>query len=618
MTENGNEGATHEAAEGEVEAPQIDLGAVQKEWADKIEKAEKARANFRNEAERAVKWLRLDKNGRKAKANGDKLNIAWANYEILQQSTYARAPKPVVVPRFGGGNKRDLLNGVAQVVERSVEANAERAELHDELLLVRDSLLKAGIGQVWVRYEPTFEQQPVPMMDPMTGAPMIGLDGKPVTEMQDVKTDERVVADYVAWDDYLEGPADTWAKVPWVARRVRMDKKAFAKRFGDDRAMQAGVGFSEESEMATKRGQAPDGSSAGVWEIWCRDSRKVYFIVRDAEQAIEVTAPFLTFDGFYPCPKPAMALFEDGSRIPVPPILMIEDQLVEVDALTKRINALRDGLRVRGFYGKGATATTAADEIESAVKMTDDRTVLVPVSAWAVSGKSDLGIVWLPIDMVVAVVRECTAMRKEAIELIYQVTGISDVMRGASEASETLGAQQIKAQWGSIRVQSLQGEMTRVARDVMRLTAEVICEVFDPQNIAQLAVYGFNPDMMELLRQDRMRPMLLDVETDSTIQPDEDADKKRRTEFATAIGGLVQQAVPLVQQAPEMLGAVASIVKFVAAGFRSGRELEGEIEKAFTALQQRVGMQQQTAMMMQPGMPMETGMEGQPMPEVMQ
>jgi hypothetical protein len=575
----------NEPSLGTDEAPR-DLVQIQKIWAQRIEEAMKDRKGFEDEAKRSIKWLRLDRNGRKAKANGERLNIAYANYEILRSSVYSRPPKTVVVPRFGGGDRREQLDAVAQVVERAVESNNERAALHDGLTMARDDLLKVGRGVIWLRYEPKFEDQAMPVLDEATGAPQLDEAGQPMTAPQQIKVDEKVIAEFVGWSDYLEGKAASWSKVPWVARSVPMDKDTFAKRFGDDAATRCGIKFTEMRSGFEKK-QDVEGPAVSVWEIWCRAENEVYFIVKEASQAIEVTDPFLNFENFYPCPEPAMSVFEDASRTPIPDLLMIEDQLVEINALTKRISALRDSLKVRGFYPKGATATSAAGEIERAVQMDDDRQVLIPVQAWAANGQGKMEVIWLPIDTVVEVIQQCDLMRKGAIELVYQVTGISDVMRGASEAQETLGAQQIKAQWGSIRVRDRQGEMTRLARDACRMTAEIMCELFDPQTIAKAAVYGFDPAMMQLLRDDGMRSLMLDVETDSTIQADEEQDKKSRIEFLTAMGGMIQQMLPVIQAAPELLPMAAAMLKFAVQGFRVGRELEKEIDAAVQALQQK-------------------------------
>ena len=95
-------------------------------------------------------------------------------------------------------------------------------------------------------------------------------------------------------------------------------------------------------------------------------------------------------------------------------------------------------------------------------------------------------------------------------------------------------------------------------------------------------------DAFDLLANDDMRGYRIEVETDSTIQPDEDAEKQRRTEFVTAIGGLLQQAVPLLGAAPELAPLVGETILFTARGFRAGRQLEDVIEQAFKAVQDRL------------------------------
>lgn len=586
MMNEADQGATTNPSD-QPEKPS-DLRTAQIQWEKHIEDQWKDQDNFRREVERSIKWLRLNRDGRKSKASGDRLNISYSNYEILQNSTYSRTPKPVVVPRFGGGDNRQQLNAVAQVIERCVESNNERSDLHSTLVMCRDDLLKAGRGVPWLRYEADFTEQQMVVLDEATGQPVMGQDGvTPMQAPQKVKTAERVIPEFVGWQDYLEGPAKTWRQVPWVARRVTMNRAAFREMFGPDAELAKKVTFAEQGAMGKSKNV--EGPVAEVWEIWDRESRKVIRIARNAHEALEVTDPPIQFDGFFPCPEPAMSATEDGNRTPVPQTLLIEDQLVEIDELTKRINALRSALRVRGFYPKGATGTGAADEIEAAVKNADDSQTLIPVVGWAAAGQASMKdmVLWLPIDIVVQTIQQCVAMRKESIELVYQVTGISDVMRGASEASETLGAQQIKAQWGSIRVRSKQGEMARLARDVCRMTAEIICELFDEQNIAEMAVYGYQQGMLEFMRDDRMRSLLLDVETDSTISPDEDADKARATEFVTALGGILQQGVQVGQVAPELVPLIGSTIKFMASKFRAGRELEADIDKAVLALTQR-------------------------------
>jgi hypothetical protein len=84
---------------------------------------------------------------------------------------------------------------------------------------------------------------------------------------------------------------------------------------------------------------------------------------------------------------------------------------------------------------------------------------------------------------------------------------------------------------------------------------------------------------MTLLREQRVRPFVLDIETDSTIAPDENAQKQRATEFITAVGGVMKEALPLVQQCRRPRPVIAEVLKYTASQFRAGRQMEGVIDE---------------------------------------
>jgi hypothetical protein len=68
------------------------------------------------------------------------------------------------------------------------------------------------------------------------------------------------------------------------------------------------------------------------------------------------------------------------------------------------------------------------------------------------------------------------------------------------------------------------------------------------------------------------------VESDSTIAPNEEAEKASRIEFITAVGGFIQQAGGMVQQMPATAPFAAELLKFVAGSFRAGRQLDPAID----------------------------------------
>src|SRR6185437_3668340 len=87
-----------------------------------------------------------------------------------------------------------------------------------------------------------------------------------------------------------------------------------------------------------------------------------------------------------------------------------------------------------------------------------------------------------------------------------------------------------------------------------------------------------------LIRKDGLRGFKLDIEADSTIAPDEQAEQQARTGFLREIVPLVEQIAPIAQGNPSMAEFVSQVVMFAVRGFRVARTLEESAEKAFKVL----------------------------------
>lgn len=384
-------------------------------------------------------------------------------------------------------------------------------------------------------------------------------------------------------------------------------------------------------KSSKERNKADDSSYVGekkaeVWEIWSKTENSVVWVSPGVPTVLDVQDPFLTLDGFFPCPRPAYATVERGSLLPVPDYVYYKDQLEEINELTARISALCEGLRLKGFYAAGQG--DLADTIEAAIKRTDQNAILIPVPNYAAMGAAGLkdSIVWLPVQEVANCIKELLLNRRQLIDDVYQITGLSDIMRGATDAGETATAQQLKSQYGSVRIKDRQSELVRVARDLTRMAAEIIAENFTPETMLSMAQMDIptdaaieqqamqiamqaqqaaqaNPEQAQqigqqakaeadklqntitlekiaaLLKEEKTRPFILEIETDSTILPNEQAEKEARNEFLQVVGGFMSAALPLVQQLPEAAGLAGEMLKFAAGAYRAGRSLEGEIDR---------------------------------------
>lgn len=553
-----------------------------------------------------------------AEAGGEReFQMFWANLEILKPSIYSRPPAPVVVPRFK--DMKELPRKASEMLERTLMVNFEEKDINAVMLQIRDDMATNGRGAAWLRLE-----------DYGDGV-------------------ARNCFEHVDRADFLHEPARKWEEVGWVAKRAWLTREQGVKRFGDAFIK---VNLKSRKEMlGDDQPNEYDGERKGeVWEIWSKSKGVVVWVSEGVEDVLDIQEPFLKLEGFYPCPKPAYSTTERRKLIPVPDFVYYKDQLEEINELTARISALSESLRMKGFYPAGAG--DLAESIETAIKLNDNNAMLVPVSNFAALGGTALkdSIIWLPVVEIANTIKELVLLRRQLIDDVYQITGLSDIMRGATDPKETLGAQELKSQYGSIRIRDRQAELVRIARDITRISAEIMAENYTPEQFASMAQMDLPTDEMiqgqiqqltqqaaqiaqspqaqqaaqtpegmqqleqlkaqaeqqlqtlqntvtlekvvGLLREQRMRPFILEIETDSTIQVDEDAEKQRRTEFLTALGGVMQQFGPLVLQQPESAPFVVETLKFAVAPFRAGRSLEGAIEQFAEAIE---GKAQQAA-----------------------
>src|SRR5262252_2036267 len=80
-----------------------------------------------------------------------------------------------------------------------------------------------------------------------------------------------------------------------------------------------------------------------------------------------------------------------------------------------------------------------------------------------------------------------------------------------------------------------------------------------------------NKDVLNILRDEKTRGFRIEIETDSTIEPDESAEKQARVEFITATGAFMREAMPAIQMTPQIAPMIGEMFLFLVRGFRAGR-----------------------------------------------
>jgi hypothetical protein len=88
------------------------------------------------------------------------------------------------------------------------------------------------------------------------------------------------------------------------------------------------------------------------------------------------------------------------------------------------------------------------------------------------------------------------------------------------------------------------------------------------------------------IRHDVATGYKIDIEADSTIAADEQAEKQARTEFLQSVIPMLQMLIPEAQQNPGSVPLIHALVMFGVRAFPAARSLEQQFEQAFRALLQ--------------------------------
>lgn len=182
--------------------------------------------------------------------------------------------------------------------------------------------------------------------------------------------------------------------------------------------------------------------------------------------------------------------------------------------------------------------------------------------------------------------KELYVQREQIKQTIYEVTGLSDVLRGATDPRETLGAQQLKAQSGSQRLSQRQNKVAKFCRDLIRIKAEIICRHFTSENLSLMTGIQVTPEIEQILRNEMLRSYRIDIETDSTIRADVARSQEQMSNFLQGTAQYASAMAPVLQLAP---GATAPIVEIYAAfarQFKLGKSAEDALEKLSQAAAQ--------------------------------
>lgn len=458
-------------------------------WKDELTRRNKALDKFRKRGQKTIARYLDEREGTETSVR--KFNVLWSNVNTLLPAVFDERPKPVASRRY---LDNDPIARVASLMlERTlgymVDASNELSAAVRTALMCR---LLPGVGTIWIRYD---DGGAVNVPDPIQQSPI-------TNKATSQRIDERVAIDYVQWSDFVWGPSRTWDEVPYVMRRVYMTRSALKRRFGDKKGELPPLKHRAIDDTSTPAAESKNNdpeinpSAQGVfgtgevWEIWDKRTRTVTWMCPDIAETLDVKDDPLRFPDFWPCPRPLFATCAHEKLIPVPDYYFYQDQAQELDIVCQRIAMLTRAVKVVGVYDRGQEA------IKSLLREGFDND-LIPVDTWAAFAEKGgiKGCVdFLPIDQVIEALSNLFIVKNSIKQDIYEITGLADIIRGASIANETATAQRIKSQFANIRLTDLQNDVARFLTETFRMMAHIVQSYFTDETIKQYSAIDQTPD----------------------------------------------------------------------------------------------------------------------------
>lgn len=583
-------------------------------WLRELDLALEREKDFRKTGREVVELYECQK----AEQSRHQFNILYSNTETLAPALYNSTPRPVVQRRFKDEDKLGKMaaSTCERVLEFLIDPGESEYSPFDGLMssAVLEALLP-GRGVTRFKYEPSFN------------------------EVGEEVTAETVCGEEVPWEMFRHGYGKKWAQVPWVSFEHRFSKEEVEETFGEEianaltfdeyfettRDDQTDKDYPERTTQGTKLAQ--------VFEIWDRTTKRVLFISPCyKDKPLKEGGDPLKLQGFFPCPQPLQMFQKISSVTPTAIYQTYREQARELNAVTYRINLLVRALKVRGAYdanlGDIANILTADDNV---LKPVDNVAALYGSSG---AGGLDKAIWLMPIEKLIAVVQQLYLAREQIKQTIYEITGIADIMRGSSQASETLGAQEIKNQWGTLRLKRAQKRVANYVRESLRIMAEIAVTNFSvdtlskmtglpwptqevkqqaqvqaqqlqviaqqaqqqaqatsqqppqppeqwQQQMQQVQMILQTPswdDVVGLLQSDLLRSYRIDIETNSTVDAEATEDKQNITDLTNALAQLLNGLAPLVESGTLPFEFAKAMMLTIVRRFRFGPELEDSLE----------------------------------------
>lgn len=542
--------------------------------------------------------------------------IFWASVRTIQPALYSRTPIPVSEPMFADAQDTvakkacGKLERLATYLMRCCPFDRVQYAVRDDFIMTGkatprvclDSYISENVAEKVFYTEGQIGQDE-------NGQPIMGYvnaEGQPLEDTSTLMTDEtgsffvesmqetleRVVSELlpVRFDEILHTPnARHWEEIDWIAYRTLQTKQDVEDRFGKDIA--EAIPYSDQvAQAAHDTPEVLPTKYAKIWEIWDKRKKQVYWVCDGwNEKILDTKDDPYELECFFPSPPFILGTVGPDSLYPRPDYIQLRPLINQLHGMARRLKTLVLAARRRFIYDASITELDAV-----AAGTSEAEGVAVSMYQQQIVDKGGLENVvqWFPLEPIVAAIQQMTEVMNQYQAAFNEMYGIPDILRGVTDPQETAAAQQMKGRFLSLRFSAVQREFQRIVRDSIELMCDLALKKFPEDKLEEIMGVRFDPpedqklfpQMLLLLKDDVERKVRINIQTDSTITMNEDAQSAQSNELMKTLLDGIQGVANVRQVAPEMAPVAAASLEYLVNSMRDGKKISDKLGAAINQM----------------------------------
>lgn len=558
-----------------------------------------------------------------------------SGYNLLFRNIKIRLPYllpyiPTVIVERENKDDDNPAKYAAMMLERIANSAIKKLDLNRILNSVKLYAELYGWATPWFRYEQKTATREVEVLNEETGVIEIG-------EEEYVES-ESVVADLVNPTDLFFDPKKTVEEIKWVARRLKLTREDFKKRFPDvdennytfSAVSTSGEGEAEKPATSDDKRLPNDTDVCEVFEIWDKKSRKIYFycatVGNGSDDLLGIAEYPCNID--FPCPMPLMYDQYPTTIFTPSRHAQFLEQYKQVDAITESMNKIVPTIWVNGFYAKDLVGLEKAFTKDNQNAMVGIKIPTELLAKYPGAKLEDFVVVFDRIKQM-NTLTSLYDTRERIINDIQRGLGVISLMEGQTNVQEGVQTNKIKGSFGTLWIQEDQKCVADFVVRFFTLYLSMVAQMFEPQTlISESTIYEIddyreyeqqvataqqqaiqNPgtpvEMPEnpfdaaiaLLKEDYQRKIRLDIATEDTKAYVDAEYRQQLVELQSSIMENLTQFGEIVGTHPEFAPLFKSLMMQNVRAHRVGKQFEDEVEKgidfAIESIQRQAAQPQQ-------------------------